>query len=224
MADYDSALPIRGNVTCGEAVDANNTSLVVSGSDGTNYQCISVDTSGYVNTNTTLGNSTNTIGKVEITDGTSDLPLAVDGTAEKAIGIEVYGSDGTNNYVLLTDNTGALIVNTSGSENNTVTYATTNLVKDTPTTVVSLAGAVEVVRVVVSGSGFMKVELKTGITSSETTKAVKFNSTANPNVEFVFPEGLNIASGSSIVISCTNLENKASPASDFAGYGTIVTV
>jgi len=67
----------------------------------------------------------------------------------------------------------------------------------------------------------LEVELYHGTTASETLFAVKFNSTANPNVEFEFPEGVEVDNTETIYVECTNLENQASPASDFDGYATM---
>lgn len=213
-----------GTTDLSVAVDgsaAKTNGLQVLGTDGTNAQILSTDTSGVLNTNATIvWDDTN---KVVITDGTNDLPISVDGAAEKTEGITVMGSDGTNNYTLLTDSNGALYVNTGGAPDDSVTYGTANLVKNTATTVVSQAGAAKVAGISASGSGRMKVEVKYGTTGSEAVIAVLFNSTANPNVEFTFPNALDVASGETILLSCTNLEWLPSPTSDFDGYGSIIT-
>ena len=225
MADYDSALPIRGNVKDGASVDADNQGLVMMGNDGSNYQDLSVDSSGNLQVDVVaeLPAGTQVIGEVKVTDGTDDLDIATDGSAAKTKGIQVLGTDGTNAQILKTDTSGALFVNTGGALSNSNTYASVNLVKDTPTTLVSLAGAAVVRKIVASGSGLMKVDVQYGTTASETTIAVLINSTANPNVELDFPHGLTVASGETILLECTNLEASGSPASDFSGYGTIMT-
>ena len=221
MADYDSALPMRGNVVDGEAVDATNGMLVIGGTDGSNYQALSTDANGVLNVSATAWDDTN---KIVITDGTDDLQIVVDGSAAGTNGVHLLGTDGTNAQILSTDANGYLNVNSDQSPGaNSVTYATANLVKDTPTTTATLAGAVTVQSIQASGSGLMKVEVKYGTTASEVVIAVLINSTANPNVTFDFPDGLAVAGGETILLSCTNLESAASPASDFSGYGSIVT-
>jgi hypothetical protein len=160
--DFASALPIRGSVKTGEAINADNTSVIVAGSDGSNY------------------------------------------------------------FDLKTDGTGVLLVNAGGGVSNTMTFDSDLLVKGTPNPILSAAGPIVVKKVYVSGSGLMKVEVQTGVTASETTKAVFFNSAANPNVVVEFDDGLDIATGSSVVVLCSNLETRASPGSDFTAYGTIV--
>ncbi len=221
MVDYDSALPMRGAITDGLAVDATTTGIPIVGTDGSNYQFLSTDSSGVLNTNATI--TWNNANKVVVTDGTDDLQIVVDGATAGTNGVHILGTDGTNAQILKTDTAGSLFVNTGGSPDDTVNYATANLVKDTATTTATIAGVVTVAKVIASGSGLMKVEVKYGTTASEAVIAVLFNSTANPNIEFEFPKGLLVASGETILLSCTNLENAASPASDFSGYGSIVT-
>jgi len=225
MADYDSTLPVRGGVADGDAVAAGTTGIPALGTDGSNYQFLAVDSSGNLQTDlaSALPAGTNDLGIVHVTDGTTELDVAVDGSAAKTNGVQVLGTDGTNAQILKTDTNGSLYVNTSGAPDDSVTYATANLVKDTPTTVVSQAGAAIVAKVVFTGSGLTKVEVQYGTTSSEATIAVLMNSTANPTVEFEFPNALQVASGETILLKCTNLENAASPSSDFSGYGSIVT-
>jgi hypothetical protein len=158
-----------------------------------------------------------------LTDGTTDLDIALDGSAAKTNGIQILGSDGTNARILKTDSNGQLYVNTSGAPDDSVTYGTQNLVKATATTLVSKAGEAIVSKILASGSGLMKVEVKYGTTGSEAVIAVLINSTANPNVKLEFPNGLVVATGETLLLSCTNLEKTASPASDFSGYGSIIT-
>lgn len=111
-----------------------------------------------------------------------------------------------------------------GNVDNDFTAGSANLVKDTATTVATLSGVEDVRKVIASGSGLMKVEILFGVTSSEAVIATFFNSTANPNIEFTLEDSLPVPSGSTIFVRCTNLENAASPSSDFDGYATIVTV
>jgi len=276
MADYDSSLPVRTHEVVGSTVDSNTPLFLVGGTDGSNYQALSTDSSGVLNTNTTLswddtnkvyvwdgttdlaiaidGSAAKTNGlqilgtdgtnaqilstdasgvlntsdnwldtnKVVITDGTDDLEIVVDGATAGTKGVHILGTDGTNAQILRTDTSGSLYVNTSGAPDDTITYGTANLVKSTATSVVSKAGVATVAGISASGSGLMKVEVKYGTTGSEAVIAVLFNSTANPNIVFDFPNGLSVASGETILLSCTNLERAASPASDFSGYGSII--
>lgn len=276
MADYDSSMPVRTWEKDGDTVDANAPLFLMGGTDGTNFQAVSTDSSGAVNVNASL--SWDDANKVYIWDGTTDLSVAVDGAAAKTNGLQVLGTDGTNAQILSTDtsgvlntnitwddsnkvqitdgvddlqivvdgaaagtnglhllgtdgtnaqivrmdSSGAVYVNTGGAPDDSNTYGTANLVKNTATTVVSQAGAATVSKVQASGSGRMKVEVKYGTTGSEAVIAVLFNSSSNPNVEFEWPNGLSVGAGETILLSCTNLEWLPSPTSDFDGYGAIV--
>ena len=42
-----------------------------------------------------------------------------------------------------------------------------------------------------------------------------------PNIIYTFPAELALTTADTIYVSVTNLETKASPASDFTGYATI---
>lgn len=254
MADYDSALPVRTQLVDGAPIDSTQDLFLIGGTDGSNYQALSTDSSGAlnvnasltwddtnkvfitdgtedlainadgsINANSTLQAGTNDIGIVHLTDGTTELDVAVDGSAAKTNGIQILGSDGVNSHVLSVDSNGFLNVNTdSPSGANTITYGSALAVKDTPITVVSQAGASIVTGIQASGSGLMKVEVKYGITGSEITTLVLYNSTANPNVDYRFPKGFEIASGSTMLINVTNLERKPSTGSDFTAHGTIL--
>ena len=249
MADYDSALPVRGNVEDGASIYSQNTVLITGGSDGTNYQQLNVDTSGALNVvgrvadgEAITGDPLTTGGLFETGGGSAvdsgDIThlaldaygriIAVGQVADgdtidaNAFPVLMAGQDGTNVQSLLTDTSGRLIVNVGGGTEAGIHYGTANLVKDTATAVVTVSDMI-VKRIYVTGSGLMKVEIFEGETASEAVVFVAFNSTANPNVLFDFTsDGWKILAANSLIVKCTNLENAASPTSDFAGYGTIV--
>lgn len=68
-------------------------------------------------------------------------------------------------------------------------------------------------KVMASASGKVKVELKL----AGATVAVKFNSTAEPNVEFSFNKPLSVAAAAKVEVVFTNLDYQA-----FACYSTIL--
>ena len=135
----------------------------------------------------------------------------------------ILGEDGAGNaQYISTDSAGRINVNIGGGLYNTVSNGTANLVKDTPTSVYSEAGGYVLRKIYVAGSGLMKIDVKYGTTGAEVSKIVKFNSTANPNIEVEFPDGLSVIGSETIKVVCTNLENAASPASDFTGYASFI--
>jgi len=252
MVDYDSALPVRGNVQDADSVYAENTLLVTAGVslDG-KYRGMNVDsegrqlvigpvadgadTEGYpllggglfeTNGGSAVATGKNTSLALDAFGRTICVGQVADGSAiiANANPVLIAGQDGTNVQTLLTDTSGRLIVNVGGGTKAGTFFNNANLVKDSPTLIKTIAGPAVVKRVYASGSGLAKFEILVGVTSSEALEFVQFNSTANPNVVFEFTEdGLTIPTGSSIVVQGTNLENRASPASDFDGYATIVT-
>jgi len=68
-------------------------------------------------------------------------------------------------------------------------------------------------KIMASASGKIKVELKV----AGSVIAVKFNSTANPNVEFSFNKPISVAAGAKVEVVFTNLDYQA-----FACYSTIL--
>ena len=303
MAEYDSALPIRGDEIDGAAVNANRGGVLVQGSDGSNYQDIAVNSSGHVlvdiqdselvvniegdyvdDSAFVIGTDRLiAVGGVATSDAvdagdvgafamtvnrellTSDDLVSVAGTAVDvnagnvsagtlrvvlasdqpvvsiddnggsltvdAVNLDIRDLTHVSDSVQIGDGTDLLAVNSDGSINVVVAggtpvndFATAVIVKDTPATVNSYspsAGTDHILRIDVSGSGFMKVDIKFGTTSSEASILVAFNSTANPNVSFELRD-LDILSTETILVECTNLENNASPASDFSAYATIM--
>ena len=86
MADYDSALPVRGNVTDGASEYAENTVLIIGGGDGSNYQQLLMDSSGRPNI----------------------VGAAADGAGVTGNPVLIAGSDGVNAETILTDNNGQI--------------------------------------------------------------------------------------------------------------------
>jgi hypothetical protein len=185
-------------------------------------------------TNLDIRDLTHVSDSVKVGDGTDFLAVNGDGSINavvSATNLDIRDLTHASDSVKVGDGTDFLAVNGDGSINVQFTaptpvydYATANLVKDTPTSVNTYspgAGTDYLLSIRVSGSGLMKVEILYGTTSSEAVIDVKFNSTANPNVEFDMKE-LPIASTQTVIVRCTNLENSASPTSDFSGYATII--
>ena len=302
MADYDSALPIKGDKIDGAAVDANRGGVLVQGNDGSNYQDIAVNSSGHVlvdiqdaelvvniegdyvddSTFTVATDRVLAMGAVQTSDSvdagdvgalamtltrqlkTSADLFSVGGTATSsgsgavdagtlrvvlptdqpvlsvddnggsltvdAVNLDIRDLTHVSDSVQIGDGTDLMLVNADGSINTVSTtaallddYATAVIVKDTPGTVNSYspgAGTDALDHIDVAGSGLFKAEILFGVTASEAVMAVKYNSTANPNIVFDM-KGKSIASTDTVIVRCTNLENSASPGSDFDAHATI---
>jgi hypothetical protein len=243
--EYDSALPVRGDVVSGTTVDANEGLVIIGGNSPTDskWYPVTMDATGHLQITGAGADGASVVGYPvrvagEAGDGKTYTLLTDTTGASVVVGAGVAGSSVVGNPVLVagessdgktrtiaTDTSGRLLVNIGGGTKATPHFAgSVLLVKATPNTVLTLAGPVTVKNILVSGSGLMKIEIQEGVTASETTKWVAFNSTAVPNWEFdMNADGFDVITGHSIKVYCTNLEQKASPASDFTGYATIVT-
>jgi len=58
-----------------------------------------------------------------------------------------------------------------------------------------------------AASGKARVELKTGPAASEVTKAVGFVSTASGEVQWQFPQAIEVAAGNKVLVIVTNRDN-----------------
>jgi hypothetical protein len=86
------------------------------------------------------------------------------------------------------------------SEGTAIAQAATHTYSYTPTATKTLT----LQRVFVSGSGKVRVEIKLGTTSSELTKVVMFNSTANPNCVYEFSVPQSLVDTESVVVNVLN--------------------
>jgi hypothetical protein len=184
------------------------TGIVVMGTDGSNLQFISVDSSGNVNVNV--------LGTVTVT----------------ATDLDIRDLDHSQDSVAIGDGTDLLDVNADGSINvvtskgdETWNYASTNLVKDTETTVTTFSpGSTKQVRgFIVSGAGRCIWRAKFGTTSSESTIATMWTTPGDATLVYTFPESIFVDSGESFLVSGENKSKFGSPTSDFTGYVTIIT-
>ncbi len=76
---------------------------------------------------------------------------------------------------------------------------------DTHSYTVTALKTLRLQKVVASGSGKIKVDIKIG----GSTKVILFNSTANPNVEYAFSSPQNIAAGTVVSVVITNLDKQS---------------
>jgi len=80
---------------------------------------------------------------------------------------------------------------------------------DTHTYSVSAGKAFTLTSVQASASGKIKAEIRSGTPAATDLICVMFNSTANPNVEYVFSEDHIVAAEDDVEIVITNLDNQA---------------
>ncbi len=151
-----------------------------------------------------------------------------------ATDLDIRNLTGTTDKVQITDGTDALAVNTDGSINvitpdttpSTMDYGTVTLVKDTEGVVNNFSPAIndtKMKRVVVSGEGKCLWTVYVGATGDETDTpyAAIHTSPGNENGTIEL-HNVEVASTDYITITGTNMEQKASPNSDFVGYATII--
>ena len=160
------------------------------GYDGANWERLQTDGSGSLDVNVTLALPTgsNTIGKVNITDGVEDLAINTDGSINVNIVNATVGGE-IHDY----DTTAAVAAGASDTHTYTVSGGTTLLLK----------------RVQASGSGKMKVEVKTGPTGTTVSQAVAFSSTANPNIDIIFDQPIEVAATNLVEVIRTNRDKQA---------------
>jgi len=205
-------------VVDGSAVGTNGIHLL--GTDGTNAQILSTDSNGQlelahdVNTNPIFG---------VVTDGTDDLAIYNDGDTSDT-GVGVMGKDASGNmHFLKVASDGELIINI-GAADSAYVYGSTNLVKDTATTVVteSPGSTTKYIGIKMMGIGLAEWYVKFGVTGSENVILASALTPSNPSEYIKFPAPLEVASGETILVEATNRENPASPASDFTGHATLI--
>ena len=135
------------------------------------------------------------------------MPLAV----RNDLHAEMTDADGDYSP-LTTDKSGAMrvtVVDPTQSNTEVIDFQTTVALAATASAdhdyTVAVGSTLKIDEIIASASGRIKVE----ILADGAPKLVKFNSTANPNVEWG-PEGkLELAAGTVLKITITNLENQA---------------
>jgi hypothetical protein len=212
MADYNSSLPVRteadgdlGARIVG-ATPANVWVIDASGigqvnlNDGTN--ALAINAAGGIGVTLATGS------EVKITDGTDTLAITSAGSITSLI------SDGTDTLAVNTD--GSLNVNvvTSTAGDQVHSYATSaSLAAGATATVVSYtvttAKTLLLALAHASASGKAKVEVLSGVSGSETVKAVFFISTSNGFGTAEFPNRIEVAAGDKVLVKMTNRDNQS---------------
>jgi len=146
---------------------------------------------GSVTISSALPTGANNIGKVYITDGTTDVDV---GTSGELIVDQLTGAVWDVSLAVsgtaVTDYDTASAVASSGTSNHTYT--------------VTAGKTLTLKQVSFSSSGRAKIEVQTGTPLSETTKFVGFSSTANPNITWAPLNGITVAATDNVKIIRTN--------------------
>lgn len=174
------------------------------------------------------------VGDTDVSNG-NPVPVSDAGGSitVDATDLDIRDLDATQDNVAISDGTDTLAVNTDGSINVVVQEDVGTEVVDYDTTAAVAGGASDnhdylvtnggkLYQVMVSGSGKMKaeVQVETGsATNVFTTKAVKFNSTSEPNMDFNFMKFVLVPTGARVRVIRTNRENQPQDV-----YSTIVLV
>jgi len=141
-----------------------------------------------------------------MSDFNSSLPVRTEVPGDVAAKI----TDGVDTVAVNTDGSINVVVQDSGvSSTEKHIFATVVAgVPNTPNTVISYtvtAGKTFLLKkIFASGSGKLKIEVKTGTPASETTKAVAFTSTAYPIGDILLPSPIEVAAADNILVIVTN--------------------
>lgn len=192
--------------------------------DGTNSQVFTAAGEATVSVTQPLPAGTNNIGKVELTDGTNTA--AVLATGEVKVAVTQPLPAGSNNIGVvnahISDATGTAF---SGSNPLPVTIsgATTGdevldfkqasavaaNATDTHTYTITAGKTLTLQHIQATGSGKIKVEIKLGTIGAEALKVVLFNSTSNPNVDYVFAAPQQLDDTMDVVVIVHNLDKQS---------------
>ena len=167
-------------VTDGQVVGSEKGTIAV-GTDGTNYQFMSMDATGKPQMD---------LAEVSVTA----VPVSADSNANTSgnpIFVQDVGSagDSVHDY-----NTASSIPSSATTTHTyTVTAAKTLLLK----------------QVRVTGSGKLKVIVATGVAASEVDVDVGFNSTATPDIIIEFPKPIEVAATQNVLLTIENRDLQA---------------
>lgn len=159
--------------------------------------------------------------------------LQLDSSGNLKTNIAVALPAGTNNIgkVSIQDSAGAafsltnplpvIVTDAAAGATDVLDYKAATAVaaaaSDTHTYTVTALKTMALKQIVASGSGKIKVEIKI----NAVTKAVLYNSTANPNVVYQFQSPSSVAAGIAIAVVITNKDNQAQDLhSTIEGYET----
>jgi hypothetical protein len=157
-----------------------------------------------------------------ISDGTDTMAVNADGSINSVVSatdFDIRDLSHSQDSIKIGDGTDFLAVNADGSINVIVSQnvpgtevldykaasAVAAAASDTHSYTVTALKTLHLQQIVASASGKMQVEIKLG----GTTKAMLFNSTANPNVVYEFKAPQYLAAGTVVSVVLTNLDKQA---------------
>lgn len=208
MADYDSGLPIRTELNADAIVgicDVNTTT-----------QTLAVDANGKIDINTiaTLTSITNTVNTSDSVAQGHLSNIYSDTTAIKGQTDKMTFDGNSSQYIAqYSGDVFEVHFTETGAGDEICDYNTTaSVAKDASTThtyTVSSGKDLYLHEVYASASGKIKVEVKTGVSASETTKWVGFNSTAKPVIRFKLNIPIIEPETNKVLVVITNTDNQA---------------
>lgn len=215
MADYDSSLPVRTE-TKGDVVSK----LV----DTAGVNEAAINASGELSVTSTdldIRDLAQATDSVTVGDGTSAVTVNADNGLEvhlnntldvTATDLDIRDLTSASDSVTVANTVGAPIyvnVVDGVGGTNTVDYQTTASVAKNASTTHTFGvsgGTFRGGHLHISGSGKLKVEVKSGVAASETTKGVYFNSTADPNIKVPWP--VEVVDTHNILLVITNKDGQ----------------
>jgi hypothetical protein len=233
MSDVNSSLPVRTEAAGDVAVKIVDSTVT--------SQQLKVNSDGSIDTNilgTVPVSATNldirdlsaSQDNVAISDGTDTLAINGDGSINATVtatDLDIRDLSHTQDSVKVGDGTDLLAVNADGSINVKIVDGSPGTAINDYNTVAAVAGGAtsthtytavadfNLTQIEATGSGKMKIEVQV----NGSTKFVRFNSTANPNMTITLTQPAAITSGQTITIIRSNKENQAQDVySTISGY------
>ena len=186
----DKGQVVNGFAVSGDANDSEVGIVPVGGQDGANRREFLVDTAGR---------------PIQLlSDGTTTLPIALDGVAVKTAGIQILGDDGVNSVNVSVDSAGRVntntVVNPSEEVTTPVPVVAVAVVTGSFTSVASFTPGADTAttKLMMSSTDATIWQVKYGTTSSEAV--IAYFQTSGSNLNLVIPLRLAIATTQTIIV------------------------
>jgi len=199
--------PVSGTVTANQGTpNTAANSWPVEMTDGTNI----LGTSSHPVRTDPTGTTTQPVsGTVTANAGTGTFAVnetQIDGTA---VSVNTGNADAGTQRVVLASNQPAVSVTFGVPGTPTYDYATSTAVASAGTATHSVAGPINIDKVVAAASGELKVTIAWGTTGSEVTYMVGFTSASDKTFQYPFPYPIALTSGQSNKITLKNQDTSA---------------